>query len=273
MTACWCLKMSSFIHVATTACAACISQSTFILVSPLLTKSTVPRSAPLLTIQLSRAKTWCICSLHWHGSKNRNVRSSPAPFFDYQNANTPARVPLSFLHVVVRGSAKQQARATAAHEALSPGDPDVTAVWPTSTTSLAGDFRSYLGELFLSNKLSGLDTRELTSRATSAGTRSVKRTAQTGASGRCPGNISRDLMRNLIRNCKMPSLYFADIPVWDFKRGQAMTCDVPFLLVREVLTALASKSSDFVEQCSSLPYLPALDEEIAVFLSSRWRWP
>ena len=174
------------------------------------------------------------------------------------------------------GGARQRqaaARATTAHEALSPGDPDVTAARPTSTTSLAGDFRSYVGELFLSNKLSGLDTRELASRATSAGARSVERTAQTGASGRCPGNISRDLMRNLMRNCKMPSLYFGDIPVWDFKRGQAMTCDVPFLLVREVLTALASKSSDFVEQCSSLPYLPALDEEIAVFLSSRWRWP
>ena len=130
-----------------------------------------------------------------------------------------------------------------------------------SSICLAGDFNNYRGESFLGNKLSGSDTKEMACRAASVCVHGVERIAQAGASGLYFGHVSRDLMRN----CKFPSLFFADMSGWDCKHDQPTTCKMPFLSVHGFLAALASKSSDFVGQCCSVSSFPVLEEEIAGF--------
>ena len=75
------------------------------------------------------------------------------------------------------------------------------------------DVREHVVSLFLKNDFSGKSAAELVKKAHRAGVRGVKDISSAGSSGRHPGNASRYLLRVLLRECKMPALYHADIPL------------------------------------------------------------
>ena len=148
--------------------------------------------------------------------------------------------PLSFLDVVVRGSAKQQLAQQQIRMSLRPD---------TSARSLAGDFHAFVGELFLSNKLSGSDTKELASRDTSACARSVERMAQAGAFWPILWQHQPRLDANFDAKLQDAKPSVPRHSGWDCKRGQATTYSMPFLLVHEVLSGLASKIGAVLVAC------------------------
>ena len=108
--------------------------------------------------------------------------------------------------------------------------------------------RSNLGDLFLSNKISGQRAQEIFSDAALAGASHVADLAKGSDNPsverleRNP-NAARDLARRLLKNCPWPTPYWAQIPVWDVQDQKASICKLPLLLPHEMLYAVKEHAS------------------------------
>ena len=95
--------------------------------------------------------------------------------------------------------------------------------------------RSNLGDLLLSNKISGQRAQEIFSDAALAGASHVADLAKGSDNPsverleRNP-NAARSLARRLLKNCPWPTPYWAQIPVWDVQDQKASICKLPLLL-------------------------------------------
>ena len=76
-------------------------------------------------------------------------------------------------------------------------------------------FEEYVGNLFLNNKFSGLETLTLMQKAKDAGTPGLESWSRLGGGGKHPQNAHRDLLRALLKKKDGPNLYWANIPLWD----------------------------------------------------------
>ena len=86
------------------------------------------------------------------------------------------------------------------------------------------DFRVMVADMFLKNKFSGLETLKLVKAAHGAGACGVSDLS----SGSSAKHAARDLLRKLQGNCSCPSLYWANIPLWD--KAKQNVAETPFHL-------------------------------------------
>ena len=84
--------------------------------------------------------------------------------------------------------------------------------------------------LFLQNKLSGRESKEVIQAATGAGAQGHHLNLKPGHK-----NAHRDLMRSMIKDSLWPELYWAQIRIKDHKKGSIKHCWHPFLLPHEWL--------------------------------------
>ena len=93
--------------------------------------------------------------------------------------------------------------------------------------------RANLGDVFSSNQLSASKTQELINDCSAAGVTtfcSLKRPLGT--------NISRNLRRIFLKGCQWPSVYWAQIRVWNTKASREEWQRMAFLLPHEYTAAL-----------------------------------
>ena len=95
-------------------------------------------------------------------------------------------------------------------------------------------FEEYVGNLFLNNKFSGLETLTLMQKAKDAGTPGLESWSRLGGGGKHPQNAHRDLLRALLKKKDGPNLYWANIPLWDQDSSTSVLEPLPFLLPHEV---------------------------------------
>ena len=98
--------------------------------------------------------------------------------------------------------------------------------------------RANLGDLFLSNDISGARMRSLAEDATTAGAKGTEDFATAGASGKHKHNIPRDLLRKLRKGSAWPALYYARIRVFNLKRQVEEKVWLPLLLPHELVYCL-----------------------------------
>ena len=182
MTACWCLKKASFLHVD---CLRRVHQSIHVYpchsaqckVNRTTLNATNNMASFSITATFSRHHTPRTLAQH-HFKPCRFLAQRFGVFVRFTDMAPKAGTSVArqrqvrlqeerprshsrspqVLHLVVRGNAKQQL-AQQQLKKHSRQDPTVTAARTTSTRSFAGDFHADVGDLFLSNKLSGLDKR------------------------------------------------------------------------------------------------------------------
>jgi hypothetical protein len=102
-------------------------------------------------------------------------------------------------------------------------------------------FRKALGELFLSNRLSALETHNVAAAAHIEGASSAASLARAGNYGKAPKNLARDIMAQLLKNISMPSLFHWPIPVWNTQTQSQELVSYPFLLPHEMLHHIVSQ--------------------------------
>ena len=102
-------------------------------------------------------------------------------------------------------------------------------------------FRLNASDLFLSNTISAARAAGLFADAVAAGTQGVDDLAKIGSRG----NQHRNLLRKLLKRSKWPSVYFAQVPVWDKNKAEETVAWVPLLLPHEIVGALhANRQGD-----------------------------
>jgi hypothetical protein len=94
--------------------------------------------------------------------------------------------------------------------------------------------------MFLTNKLSALETHDLVHSGTAAGAKGVEDLALAGHSGSLPKNLHRDILRKLLKNCDWPSEYYAEVPIVYKSDQTIVNVSFPFLLPHEVLYHLTT---------------------------------
>eukprot|EP00974_Lingulodinium_polyedra_P015191 1470542-Lingulodinium_polyedra.AAC.1 len=99
-----------------------------------------------------------------------------------------------------------------------------------------------LVDLFASNVISGPKAQELLADSAASGAQACKDLAPS-ASSAAHGHSARDLKRKILRHNLWPSLYKADIPVWDQKQNRLAVSSMSFLLPHEVVHVLAHLGS------------------------------
>ena len=114
-------------------------------------------------------------------------------------------------------------------------------------------FREVASQLFLTNKLSALQTHDVVHSAQDAGATGSEDMARAGGSGRHPKNMCRDLTRTLLKNIIWPDEYWAEIPIRNPDDGTMHMVSFPFLLPHEVLRHLLeanglAKILEFISQ-------------------------
>ena len=77
--------------------------------------------------------------------------------------------------------------------------------------------RPVLADVFLTNKLSALDTFRLAKGASISGSTDVGDIAKAGSSGKHVKNLARDIMAALLKDSVLPGLFWWRIPVWDLE--------------------------------------------------------
>ena len=105
-------------------------------------------------------------------------------------------------------------------------------------------FKANVGDLFLSNDISGIRAQSLCQDALDAGASAscLKRMAMAGSWGRRPGNIAGDIGRQLkAKRTKWPPLYWAHVRVWDTKTPAERAHLMPMYLPHELARALCEK--------------------------------
>ena len=102
----------------------------------------------------------------------------------------------------------------------------------TTRISKARRLRTNLADLFLGNEISGDRAAGLFSDAREAGSAHVADLATTGASS---SNAHRNLLRRLKKNSLWPSIYEAEVAVWNPRTMTATRSIVPMLLPHEIL--------------------------------------
>ena len=138
----------------------------------------------------------------------------------------------------------------------------------SSSSSNTSDFRSVIANLFLSNKLSAVESHAIAHSATASGATSVEDIAKCGAEGMQPGNLRRDILRKLLKDCQWPSVYWAPVRVKDPENDQSEVIDFPFLLPHEFLNEILqhdpSRLGQFVPSSTRCPELCKRITEFAV---------
>ena len=116
---------------------------------------------------------------------------------------------------------------------------------PAAATDPGIQFKNHIAHLFLKNRFSGPETVELIQKAYGAHAEGLDELLRAGGAGRHMQNSRRDLMRALLKGCKMPDLYWADIPVWNGNTNALELLPFPFILPHEV--CLINKSCVFLQ--------------------------
>ncbi len=100
--------------------------------------------------------------------------------------------------------------------------------------------RTNVGELFLSGAISGERAASLYADAAAAGARHVSdmHRGAASSSGRRSGHAFRDLTRRLTRRLQWPSLYNAEVRVWDRRLSMESKAWLPLLLPHEIVAKL-----------------------------------
>ena len=75
--------------------------------------------------------------------------------------------------------------------------------------------RAVLQEIFVSDKLSALDTFRVASSSVQAGATGITDFASVGNFGAAPQNLARDLLRKMLKGCDCPQLFYCPSPVWN----------------------------------------------------------
>ena len=96
------------------------------------------------------------------------------------------------------------------------------------------DFRAHVSRLFLMNTFSGKNTHILFEKAERAGAMGSGDLAQAASRGRQAGNANRDLLRKIGKGARLPSLYWAQVPLQVDEKPAEDTW-LPFILPHEVL--------------------------------------
>lgn len=107
--------------------------------------------------------------------------------------------------------------------------------------------RANLGDLFLSNTVTGARSQSLFEDCHNAGVYNTKKLARAGNKGKCQNHCKRDLTRAFLKNTGWPPLYWADIRIYNPRTQKVELRAVPFLLPHEILNTLAKECSDI--QC------------------------
>ena len=109
-------------------------------------------------------------------------------------------------------------------------------------------------DLFLKNKISGLDAFNASVAAQASGARNVADVAGAGHYGKWKGNLARDVRRAFLKEVDKPNVYWARIPCKDLATGAAKTLTwCPFLLVHEMLASLVEKHAGDVSSFTATP--------------------
>ena len=122
-----------------------------------------------------------------------------------------------------------------------------SSIFPTSKPSVdhesdkGKNFRGIIANMFLSNRLSSLESHDLVAGATEAGAVGSEDLAKCGGSGAHPKNMHRDVLRVLLRGVSWPREYWADIPVLDPDTGEEHIISFPFMLPHEVIQHLLAQ--------------------------------
>lgn len=109
-----------------------------------------------------------------------------------------------------------------------------------STDSQDDALRHVLADIFLTNKLSALDTFRLARGAMISGSSDVGDLAKVGAGGKHVKNLARDLMSALLKDCVLPDIFWWRIPVWDLAADCQTMVELPFLLPHEYIHTIVS---------------------------------
>ena len=144
-------------------------------------------------------------------------------------------------------------RAVSASEAVGSGNAENTTSAAeqnsgaeASSSSQGIKFRKVVGNMFLSNRLSALESHDLAAAATEAGAVGSQDLAKCGTSGKHPQNMHRDLLRALLKDVEWPSEYFADVPVLDPDTLEESIVSMPFSLPHEAVKHMVDKHGDKV---------------------------
>ena len=109
-------------------------------------------------------------------------------------------------------------------------------------------------DLFLQNKISGLEAFNASVAAQVSGARGVADFAGGGHHGKWKGNLARDVRRAFLKEVKKPNVYWARIPCKDLATGAAKTPTwCPFLLVHEMLASLVEMHAGDVSSFAAIP--------------------
>lgn len=117
-------------------------------------------------------------------------------------------------------------------------------------------FRKLMGQYFLTNKLSALQTYDLAAAAKDAGVTNSDDIAKCGASGTNPNNVHRDMLRKFLKDTKWPQEYWAPVQVLDPDTNALVTISFPFLLPHEVLHHLNKENPRALESYAADPASP-----------------
>ena len=96
------------------------------------------------------------------------------------------------------------------------------------------DFQDHIMQLFTQNKFSAPETVALLQKAAKAGTPGMGSFARLAGGGKHMKNAHRDVMRTLLRGASGPSLYWAQVPLWNDEDLVAVPLPLPFLLPHEI---------------------------------------
>lgn len=102
-------------------------------------------------------------------------------------------------------------------------------------------FKQTMANMFLSNRLSGLETWDVASSATEAGAQGCEHLAKCGTAGQHPQNMHRDMLRALLKDVTWPTEYWAEVPVLDPDTQTEHIVDFPFMLPHEIVKHLADE--------------------------------
>ena len=115
-------------------------------------------------------------------------------------------------------------------------------------------YRNHVRDLFLQNKISGLEAFNASLAAQASGARGVADVAGVGHHGKWKGNLARDVRRAFLKEVDKPNVYWARIPCKDLATGAAKTPTwCPFLLVHEMLASLVEKHAGDVSSFAAIP--------------------
>ena len=103
--------------------------------------------------------------------------------------------------------------------------------------------RQNVVDLFLGNDISGQRAASIFRDAAAAGASHFQDLARIGSRPGAGRNQCRDILRAVVKRTAWPKLYVAPVRVWNRKRQQEETVDMPFLLPHELLHALLKRGS------------------------------